>query len=399
MNNFKFYTKKTLDFLCRHIGEIAFSIIALELFAFILVHGVSLVKEIGRARECDENMRIIATSLDAELNNTGIQFDDVLYQTRSQKIFDEIKKHSSNDKLKKMDTTEYYFDNNGTTLTLICRRHDDNEPIQVKIPERYQQSSTAQEIVNPSKTDLVNSITVTGVKTYIVGERLDKNNPDKTKFTSKDDLKSIFSDIKVNLQYIGGKTIVLDKNAYKLTTDGFDMNVPGTKTITVEYTTNNNWENTLRGSFTFEVLENSQSPEFIVDFGEKGSSRLASWDWSDYVRDTMTGTDEEMSFGASIVHYNNEYLYYPDGFVISKLRDNSKPETSAADCDNKKRSAYFIKFDPNTIIQNEETDKKKLRNGAMYMDENYEIYIWQTEPSKEASSGWLRVYCEVDRVE
>ncbi len=399
-SNFIKTTKKCFMFLYHHIGEIIFSVLFLTLLGYILIPNISLVNGNAKASECSQNMAMISNSLNTELNDENIAFDwkDVLYQTRSQRILDEVKNYSSNEHLKTLDTSEYYFKNNGKTITLICRYHEDNEPVDIEIPKKHQQEINKASGSGASKTDLASSITVTGIRTYMKDEQLDAKNPDKMKFTSKDDLKSIFSDIKVNLQYIGGKTITLDKNSYKLTTEGFDMSKAGTKKITVVYTTNNDWENTLHGSFTFEVMENSQSPEFIVDFGKKGSFRLASWDWSDYVRDAMRGDGEEMYFDASIVHFNGKYLYYPDGFVISKLRDNTNPVTSAADCDNKSYSAYFIKFDKNTIIENEETQKQKIRDGVLRMDENNNVYIWQVEPSKEVGAGWLRVYCDMEKI-
>ncbi len=402
MKTFDFFkaAKKPFMVVYKNIAQIIFTILFLTLLGFILIPNISMVKGNGKASECRSNMAIIANSLYTELNDENIAFNwkDVLYQTRSQRILDEVKNYSSNEYLKNLDTSEYYFKNNGKTLTLICRYHEDNEPVDVEIPQKHTQEVKTQSTSNASKTDLASSITVTGIRTYMKGEQLDANNPEKMQFTSNDDLKSIFGDIKVSLQYIGGKTITLDKNSYKLTTKGFDMSKAGTKDITVVYTTNNDWENTLHASFTFEVMENSQAPEFIVDFGAKGSYQLAAWDWSEYVRDAMRADGEEMYFDASIVYYNKKYLYYPDGFVISKLRDNTNPITSAMDCDNKSYNAYFIRFDPNTIIENEEVQKGKVRDGALRIDENNDIYIWQVEPSKEVGAGWLRVYCELEKV-
>lgn len=403
MNSYDFIktVKKCFMFIYRHITEIVFCVLFLTLLGFILIPNISLVKGNAKASECRQNMAMIANSLHTELNDENIAFNwkDVLYQTRSQRILDEVKNYSSNENLRNLDTSEYYFKNDGKTITLICRYHEDNEPFDIEIPKRHQQEIKNTDSSNVSKTDLASSITVTGIRTYMKDEQLDAKNPDKMKFTSSDDLKSIFGDIKVNLQYIGGKTITLDKNSYKLTTEGFDMSKAGTKKITVVYTTNNDWENTLHASFTFEVMENSQAPEFVVDFGKRGTYRLASWDWSDYVRDAMRAEGDQMYFDASIVHFNGKYLYYPDGFVISKLRDNTNPITSAADCDNKSYSAYFIKFDKNTIIENKENQNQKIRDGALHMDENNNVYIWQVEPSKEVSAGWLRVYCELEKIE
>ena len=399
MNTNKFIQtiKSIPSFLQKHLAEIIFSVLFLTLLGFILIPHIDEVKEIGAAHKCRDNMKLLAEEFKAELNNesTDANWKDLLYQNRSQKIVDQIKKHSTNKKLTQMDTQEYYFKADNDTVSLVCYHHSDNAPIEITIPEKYRKETKKEEA---PKSNMTNAIAVSGVRTYMKGESLDSNSPDKMKFTPTDDLKLIFPDITVKVLQVGAKPITLDKNSYKLTTTGFDMNVAGTKTITVSYTNDGNWKNVLYGSFTFEVLENSKAPSFTVDFGKKGKYTLAAWDWSDYVKDAMANESENMKFDASIVYYNNKYLYYPDGFVISKLRDNTNPLTSAYDCDDDSLYAYNIVFNPKIIIENEEAQKDKIDDGVMKMDENNNVYIWQTQPSKEVNEGWLRVYCEMEKV-
>ena len=141
-------------------------------------------------------------------------------------------------------------------------------------------------------------------------------------------------------------------------------------------------------------MDASLSPPFKVNFGADRKYILAAWAWSDYVRDT---TDENNQAGASIVYFEGDYLYYPDGFLIDRRSDNSDPTVSARDIDKSDRPAYYIKMDKGNISQTEEV--KNPKNGMLWMDENEEIYIWQESASKEANAGWLRVYCEITKIQ
>ena len=39
---------------------------------------------------------------------------------------------------------------------------------------------------------------------------------------------------------------------------------------------------------------------------------------------------------------------------------------------------------------------KKVKDGALMLEEE-QVYIWQSAPSKELSSGWIRVFCEMKK--
>jgi len=371
-----------------HVWEIIFSVLLVTLLGFIFIPNISGVSENGRAAECREQMHLISEEFEELLNNADFNWSEVLNQKRSQKILDTIKELSQNSDMKQMDTSDYYFDIKKSSVILMCKAHEENDPIEISIPKKYY-TNMESDGVNAKLTGV---ITVSGVRTYIKGEALDADNPQKTVFSPSDDLKKLFPYIVVKIKYIDGETKTLSRDSYELSTDGFDMSKPGTKTITVSYKGENNINTDIRGFFSFKVMNKSEAPAFTVDFGEKGKYTLAAWDWSDYVKDAMAAEGSSLDFGASIVYYKGDYLYYPDGFIIEKTSDNTSPE-SAKDKDKTERSAYCIKFNAKSIIKSD-TQEPKL--GSMKL-ENEEVYIWQEKASKEVDAGWLRVYCDLEK--
>lgn len=127
----------------------------------------------------------------------------------------------------------------------------------------------------------------------------------------------------------------------------------------------------------------------IIDAGEMGKYCLAAWSWADYVKEANTEGDKV--FGASIILYDGAYYYYPDGFRIRKNAENSNPFKYAEDLENSKEGAYCIPFDVNSVSDGRFSPDN--HEGSLMVEEDG-IYIWQTQPSRELSKGWIKVYCE-----
>lgn len=373
-----------------HVWEFVFTIALLTLLGFVLIPKISTVQKNGSGEVCRAEMHLIADEIEAAFEKDAFDWSSVIDQKRSQKLFDALKEQSESKELKEINTSTYFFDLKKTSLLLMCRAHEENDPIEISMPQKYH--------TNPENADIsskpMGEITVSGVRTYVKGASLDKENPEKMVFSSTDDLKALFDDILVKIKYLDGETKVLSKDEYTLSTDGFDMSKPGEKTIIVSYKGESSINTDIKGFFSFSVMDASLSPPFKVNFGSDRKYILAAWAWSDYVRDT---TDENNQAGASIVYFEGDYLYYPDGFLIDRRSDNSDPTVSARDIDKSDRPAYYIKMDKGNISQTEEV--KNPKNGMLWMDENEEIYIWQESASKEANAGWLRVYCEITKVQ
>ena len=373
-----------------HTGEIVFTIALLVLLGFIFIPGWGEVSHNGSGEVCREDMHVIAEALKAEFKKDDYDWSKVLDQKRSQKIFETLKERSKDQKLIDADTTALYIDISETELMVKCRQHEENDPIQISMPKKYH-TNLPTENKNPKP---VGSITVSGIRTYVKDTALDKENPEKMEFSSKDDLKKLFSDLTVRIKYLDGETKELSKDEYTISTEGFDMSKTGEKTISVTYKGESNINTDIKSFFTFEVMKASQAPEFKVNFGKDKKYILSAWAWSDYVRDT---TPEKNSTGASIVYYEGDYLYYPDGFMINIKADNSDPTASAMDIDKPEKPAYYVKLDKGNISLTEEVEKPE--NGMLWMDNNNEVYVWQEKASKEANAGWLRVYCEMKKAE
>ena len=145
-------------------------------------------------------------------------------------------------------------------------------------------------------------------------------------------------------------------------------------------------------------MEKKSATPLTVNFGEKGTYDLAAWDWTDYIVEASQENGKAKNFDASIVYFDDKYYYYPDGFRIDTRNNNLSPMTAARDIDDNDLPAYNIEINPKNIINSKEdkNEMKKAKNGALMLEENL-AYIWQTEPSKELDSGWIRIFCEMKK--
>ena len=375
------------------IGEIIVCVVVLAILLTVLIPTISKSVANGSENKCRNVAYKYRSALEKSLSNSSSasKIKELLNQKSSSKIFDELKASIKNGE--KLNSKNYYIKSEDNKLYIYCAEHPEIDDIYVKLPEGFTVSKAAKE-----KDGFTNYIQVTGFRTYMQNESINPDKPEQMKFTSSDNLKKIFSDISVKLVMAGGLSRKLSPDQYTVSTDGFDMSVPGTKKLKIAYKTDKTWNRTMYAEFSFEVMKKTDSKPLIIGFGDKGSYELAAWDWSDYVTEATQTLGSSKNFDASIVHFKGKYYYYPDGFNINKRRDNSDPSISASDIDDNTIPAYRIEFKTNHIISAKENkdEMKKVKDGALMLEEE-QVYIWQSAPSKELSSGWIRVFCEMKK--
>lgn len=374
------------------IGEISVVAVALAILLTILIPTISKCIENSAIKKCTGKMTVLTDALNAAVNDekTADKWLELLKEKRSQQILSALKLTMDAQTANSIDLSDYYLRNDNGELKLLCIKHPDIEGFSVTLPEKLALPTAA-----PSNGEFIDHLQITGVRTYLQNESINPDAPEQMRFTADDNLQKIFSDITVKIIYVGGGEKILSPNQYDLSTDGFDMTTPGTKRIKISYSEDKVWIPTTYTEFTFEVLKKAQCDPLLIDFGEKGSYELAAWDWSDYVAEATQSEGSAKDFDASIVHYEGDYYYYPDGFNIDGRRENLSPETSAADIDDPTIAAYRIPFNTDVIINSkeDETEMRKAVEGALMLEEE-QVYIWQIEPSKELETGWIRVFCE-----
>lgn len=129
----------------------------------------------------------------------------------------------------------------------------------------------------------------------------------------------------------------------------------------------------------------------IIDAGISGKYCLAAWKWENYVEEAKNSEETDTVFGASIILYDDAYYYYPDGFRIRKNAANTNPFKYAEDLENRREGAYCIPFDIDSVSVGRFSQNN--HDGAV-MIEDGEIFIWQSQSSRELGKGWIKVYCE-----
>lgn len=380
----------------QRIGEIAVCTVVLAILLTILIPTISKCMENGSENKCRKRLELITSALntavkDQENSEKWVMMFD---QKNSRRLLDTLKLTMKPEAANRIDTSEYYIKSENGRLYVRCVKHPKIDDYFVKIPEGISVPDSKAE-----RSEFIDHLQITGVRTYMQNESINPDKPEQMKFTDQDDLKKIFADMKVTILYVGGGEKQLSPNDYQLSTEGFDMSTPGTKKIKIAYKTDKMWNHMIYADFTFEVLKKAQCPPLEVRFGNE-TYELAAWDWTDYVAEASRSEGGTKDFDASIVYFGGSYYYYPDGFNIDSRRDNSDPETAAADIDDSTFAAYRIEFKTDIIVAAKEDEKemKKATDGALLLEDE-QVYIWQSEPSKELDSGWIRVFCELKKKE
>ena len=378
------------------ISEAAVCAVVLAILLTILIPTIARCIENGDINKYRSRIETLTSALNSAVasDNNAKKWLDLIQAKNSRKLFEELTASLGANKSAGIDPSEYYLQSSNGSIYVKCTKYPDIDSYKLNLPGGFTMPSAA-----PSEGDFSDHLHVIGVRTYMQNESINPSNPEQMRFSAQDNLKEIFSDLSVELHNVGGLgKKVLSPDEYTLSTEGFDMSVPGTKRLKLSYKTNSVWNKTMYADFTFEVLKRTKCPPLVISFGDKGSYELAAWDWTDYIAEASQNEGLSKDFDASIVHFENKYYYYPDGFNIDSRRSNTSPDNSAADIDDPTRAAYRLEFKPNIIIGSKEDaeEMKSAEHGALMLEEG-QVYIWQTEASKELDAGWIRVYCELKK--
>ena len=377
------------------IGEVSVCAVISAILLTILIPTISKCLENGDEKKCRRNLNQISSALDKAISNEGNskKWIELLSKNNSVQTINALKLTMPAAKANKIDASDYYIKLSNGEFQIRCLEHPKIDDYSVKQPQNFKIA-----IQQSNKDELVDYIKINGIRTYFQNYSINLKNPEQMKFTSKDNLKEIFSDLEVSAIHLGKTITNISKDSYTITTNGFDMSKPGKKVITIKYVSDKAWNNVEYATFTFNVMEKKSATPLTVNFGEKGTYDLAAWDWTDYIVEASQENGKAKNFDASIVYFDDKYYYYPDGFRIDTRNNNLSPMTAARDIDDNDLPAYNIEINPKNIINSKEdkNEMKKAKNGALMLEENL-AYIWQTEPSKELDSGWIRIFCEMKK--
>lgn len=377
------------------IGEVSVCAVISAILLTILIPTISKCLENGDEKKCRRNLNQISSALDKAISNEGNskKWIELLSKNNSVQTINALKLTMPAAKANKIDASDYYIKLSNGEFQIRCLEHPKIDDYSVKQPQNFKIA-----IQQSNKDELVDYIKINGIRTYFQNYSINLKNPEQMKFTSKDNLKEIFSDLEVSAIHLGKTIKNISKDSYTITTNGFDMSKPGKKVITIKYVSDKAWNNVEYATFTFNVMEKKSATPLTVNFGEKGTYDLAAWDWTDYIVEASQENGKAKNFDASIVYFDDKYYYYPDGFRIDTRNNNLSPMTAARDIDDNDLPAYNIEINPKNIINSKEdkNEMKKAKNGALMLEENL-AYIWQTEPSKELDSGWIRIFCEMKK--
>lgn len=377
------------------IGEVSVCAVISAILLTILIPTISKCLENGDEKKCRRNLNQISSALDKAISNEGNskKWIELLSKNNSVQTINALKLTMPAAKANKIDASDYYIKLSNGEFQIRCLEHPKIDDYSVKQPQNFKIA-----IQQSNKDELVDYIKINGIRTYFQNYSINLKNPEQMKFTSKDNLKEIFSDLEVSAIHLGKTIKNISKDSYTITTNGFDMSKPGKKVITIKYVSDKAWNNVEYATFTFNVMEKKSATPLTVNFGEKGTYDLAAWDWTDYIVEASQENGKAKNFDASIVYFDDKYYYYPDGFRIDTRNNNLSPMTAARDIDDNDLPAYNIEINPKNIINSKEdkNEMKKAKNGTLMLEENL-AYIWQTEPSKELDSGWIRIFCEMKK--
>ena len=230
------------------------------------------------------------------------------------------------------------------------------------------------------------------IKIDYIDDMLDENNPTKMVFIGRE-VDKVIKNLTVTAVYAGGAREELPRSKYTVTADKLNMKKSGQTHLTVKSNSSSLWDNSAYAQFVIDVVGDDDIAPLIVDSGTNGRFELASWEWNDFVTEAAQ-EEGKKSFGASIIRYNGNYYYYPDGLTIVNDNKNNNMFKFALDVDDETKPAYYIQFDTSSVVIND--NDSKIHNGSVKI-ENDLIYIWQEKSSKELDTGWIRVYCDLKK--
>lgn len=379
-------------------GKIKINIADISVILMVLVlAGIVIVPSLSRCidnREkiiCDEHMykmlSVLSDELTDESGHGGTYWHDLIKDGNYQKLISSLHDKTNS---KNLNPSDYYIQTGDEEITLFCKEHKGTghsirfsilQNVDVEIAEK------------PMLGEQIAYLTVSGPDTYYQNDSLDSSDPKKMVFKGREVDRAI-ENLTVTAVYVGGAREELERGRYTITADMLDMSKSGQTHLIIKSNSNSVWDNSAYVPFVIDVIGVEDVAPLIVDGGISGKFELAAWEWSDYVEEALQETGGK-DFGASIIRYNGHYYYYPDGLHITNSNKNDTPFKYALDTDNNIKTSYYIEFDTDSVILNE-NDEKEPHAGSLRV-ENDLVYIWQDISSKELDKGWIRVYCELKK--
>ena len=342
--------------------------------------------------KCSAHMSIMLNMLSDELTDemkTGETYwHDLIQNGNYQKLISSLNEKTGLSK--KYPSTNYYIRTGEEKLALMCKKHKDISDKEIKFALMKDVSVEVAE--KPQIGEKIAYLTVSGPDTYYEDDMLDENNPTKMVFIGRE-VDKVIKNLTVTAVYAGGAREELPRSKYTVTADKLNMKKSGQTHLTVKSNSSSLWDNSAYAQFVIDVVGDDDIAPLIVDSGTNGRFELASWEWNDFVTEAAQ-EDGKKSFGASIIRYNGNYYYYPDGLTIVNDNKNNDMFKFALDVDDETKPAYYIQFDTSSVVIND--NDSKIHNGSVKI-ENDLIYIWQEKSSKELDTGWIRVYCDLKK--
>ena len=282
------------------------------------------------------------------------------------------------------DASDYYFTRSDDKVEIRCHKHE-------KIMGFVTKLSTIPNITGDfgdfAAEEKIVLLTVQGQNKYKVNDIFDASK----KVFRGDEINNLINNLTVTAHYIDGSSKTLERGDYTITCGVLDTGTVGRNMLMIRTRSKSVWNNTAYAWFTLNIIDENDVGPFIIEVPNVGKYELAAWEWKDFVAEAEEIGGE--TFGASIVIWEGKYYYYPDGLIIETDKPNTEPFLYALDTDGSGQAAYYIEFDTDSII----TDKKNApHNGSVRAEDDF-IYIWQAKSSKELPSGWIRVYCDLQK--
>lgn len=371
--------------------EFCTSIIVVALSCVIIVPSVVQCVMNRNKAKCSSHIsamiNILSDELEKEMDNGGGTMHELIENGNYQKLIATL-----NDKTElsdKFPSLNYYVRTGDEKLTIMCKKHKSivNKTIKFSLMKNV----SVKIAEKPQISEQILYLRVSGPDTYFQGDILDTANPKKTVFKGRE-VDKVFNSLNVTAVYLGGAEEVLPRSKYTVITKKLNMNKSGQTELTVKFNSRSLWDNSAYGKFTIDVVGDNDITPLIIDGDAKGRFELASWEWNDFVTEASL-EDGGKIFGASIIRYNGNYYYYPDGLRIENDNSNNDMFKFALDTDSD-NPAYFIEFDLSSVVLNE--NDKKIHNGSIKIENDF-VYIWQEQDSKELKKGWIRVYCDLTK--
>ena len=373
--------------------DVTVTVVVLTLVCLVIVPSVVTCVINRNKAACEHHMYKILSVLSDELNkeaeNGGTYWHDLIINGNYQKLI-----ASLNDKTGesgKYPSSNYYIRTGDEKLSIICKKHKDISEKEIRFS--LMKDVNVDVAQRPQIGGQIAYLTVSGPDTYYQNDSLDSSNPSKLQFSGRE-VDRIIQNLKVCAVYVGGAREELPRSRYTVTTDKLDMTKPGQTHLIIKSNPTSLWDNSAYVPFVIDVIGRDDVAPLIVDGGINGKYELAAWDWSDFV-DEASLENGGKEFGASIIRYNGNYYYYPNGLHIVNSNKNNNPFKFALDTEDEKKPAYYIEFDTTSVILNN-ADEEKVHNGSLKV-ENELVYIWQETSAKELPQGWIRVYCELKK--